>query len=79
MPPTHFPLRRAAAILSCVRSEIISRSNCANESRIFSVSLPREVVVLNCWVTDANVALFLSRISMILAKSSKERVKRSTL
>jgi len=30
-----FPLRRAADSLSRVRSLIISRSNCANESRIF--------------------------------------------
>ena len=49
-PPNHFPLRRAAAILSRVRSEISSRSNWAKESRIFSVSLPMEWAVLNCWV-----------------------------
>src|ERR1700686_2662786 len=29
-PPTHFPFRRAADILSQVRSPMISRSNCAS-------------------------------------------------
>ena len=47
--------RRAADILSRVRSAIISRSNCANDSRIFSVSRPSEVVVLNCWVTETKL------------------------
>jgi hypothetical protein len=39
-PPIHFPLRRAAESLSRVRSPMISRSNWANDSRMFSVSLP---------------------------------------
>ena len=46
-PPIHFLFRRAADILSRVRSEMISRSNCANDKRMFSVSRPRELVVLN--------------------------------
>jgi hypothetical protein len=45
--PTHFPFRRAADILSRVRSPMSSRSNCANESRMFSVSRPSDVLVLS--------------------------------
>ena len=37
MPPTHSPLRLEAAILSLMRSEVTSRSNCANDSRTLSV------------------------------------------
>src|SRR5215471_17242285 len=51
-PPVHFPFFRAATCLSRVRSEMISRSNCANDSRIFSVSRPSGVFVLNCWVIE---------------------------
>src|ERR1700674_1980354 len=42
MPPTHFPFRRAAAILSRVLSAMISRSNWAKESKMLSVSRPIE-------------------------------------
>jgi hypothetical protein len=35
-----------------MRSPVTSRSNCAKDSRTFSISRPIEVVVLNCWVTD---------------------------
>src|SRR3954451_4072960 len=52
MPPIHFPLRRAADSLSRVRSLIISRSNCANDSRMFSVGRPIDVLVLKSCVTD---------------------------
>src|SRR5215471_8208169 len=52
MPPTQRPLRLEAAILSRMRSEVTSRSNWANDSRMFNVNLPMEVVVLNCWVTE---------------------------
>ena len=45
------PLRRAADILSRVRSPISSRSNWANDSRMLSVSLPNDMLVLNCCVT----------------------------
>jgi hypothetical protein len=45
-----------AAILSRIRSPVTSRSNCAKDSRTFSISLPIEVVVLNCWVTETNDA-----------------------
>jgi len=41
MPPVHFPFLRWAAILSRIRSPMISRSNWANESRTFSVSRRR--------------------------------------
>jgi hypothetical protein len=54
MPPTHSPLPLEAAILSRMRSEVTSRSNWANDNSTFSVSLPMEVVVLNCWVTETN-------------------------
>src|SRR5215204_196474 len=56
MPPTQSPLRFDAAILSRMRSEVTSRSNWANDSRTFNVSRPIEVVVLNCWVTDIDLA-----------------------
>ena len=46
------PLRLLAAILSRMRSPVTSRSNCAKDSRMFSINLPIEAVVLNCWVTD---------------------------
>ena len=42
-----------------MRSEVTSRSNCANDSSTFSVSRPIDVVVLNCWVTDTNDTLVL--------------------
>ena len=48
-------------------------------SSTFNISLPIEVVVLNCWVTETNEAPFASRISTILAKSASDRVSRSTL
>jgi hypothetical protein len=38
-----------------MRSPITSRSNCAKESRILSVSLPMEVVVLKLCVTETKV------------------------
>ena len=43
------------------------------------VSRPIEVVVLNCWVTETNETLCWSKSSTTLAKSTKERVSRSTL
>ncbi len=79
LPPDHFPLRRAAAILSRVRSEMISRSNWANESRMFRVSRPMELVVLNCWVTETKETPRFSRVSMIRVKSRRLRLIRSTL
>src|SRR6516162_8725448 len=42
-PPPHFPLRRAAAILSRVRSAISSRSNWAKDNSTFKTSRPIEV------------------------------------
>lgn len=48
------PLRLLAAILSRMRSPVTSRSNWAKDSRMFSINLPIEAVVLNCWVTDRN-------------------------
>lgn len=76
--PTRLPLRRAADILSRVRSAII-RSNGAKLSRMFSVRHPGEAVVLNCCVTETKVAPCLSKTSITFAKSSGERVSRSTL
>src|ERR1017187_311188 len=75
----NFPFRRAADILSRVRSPISSRSNCANESRMFSVSRPSDVLVLNCWVTATKLTLCFSNTLSILVKSSNDRLRRSTL
>ncbi len=58
---------------------MISRSNWANESRMFSVRRPIELVVLNCWVTETNDTPLRSNASMIRAKSISERLRRSTL
>ncbi len=43
------------------------------------VSLPIEVVVLNCWVTATNEMDRASNASTSLAKSANERVRRSIL
>ena len=58
---------------------VTSRSNCAKDSRMLSVSRPMEVVVLNCWVTETNDTPLRSNTSTSLAKSDKARVKRSIL
>src|SRR5262249_16485566 len=73
------PFRFDAAIVCRIRSEVTSRSNWANESSTFRVNRPIEVVVLNCWVTETKETLCLSNSSINLAKSAKERVRRSTL
>ncbi len=52
-----------------------SRSNCAKLSRMFSVSLPMLVVVLNACVTLTNVTLFVSNTSTSLVKSTRERLQ----
>jgi hypothetical protein len=78
-PPDHLPLRRVAAILSRVRSPMISRSNCAKESKTLSMSRPMDVALLICWVTETNDTWKRSNVSSILAKSSRERLRRSTL
>ena len=79
MPPIHIPLRRDAANLSRIRSPITSRSNWAKLSRMFSVSRPMDVVVLNACVTETNETLCRSKISTMRAKSVSERESRSTL
>ncbi len=78
-PPVQIPLRLEAATLSRICSPITSRSNCANESSTLRVSLPIDVVVLNCWVTATNETLCASKSSIMRAKSASERVSRSTL
>src|SRR5882672_2665649 len=45
----------------------------------FKTSRPMEVAVLNIWVTDTNATWRFSKASMILAKSSRERLSLSTL
>ncbi len=62
---------RAADILSRVRSPISSRSNCANESRMFSVSLPSDVLVLNCWVTATKLTLCFSLVLLTCASQTR--------
>ena len=59
--------------------ELTSRSNWAKDSSTLSISLPIEVVVLNCCVTATNDTPWASSTSTILAKSAKDRVSRSTL
>lgn len=61
-PPVHMPFFLLAAILSRTRSAPSSRSNCANDSRIFNVNLPMESQVLKCCVTDTNEQLFFSKV-----------------
>ena len=51
------PFLRLAATLSRMRSAVTSRSNWANDSRMFSVSRPIDVVVLNDCVTETKVTL----------------------
>ena len=79
MPPTHCPFLLAADILSRVRSLMISRSNCANDSRMCNVSRPREVLVLNSCVTDTKLTPRFSNKDNKRAKSSKQRLSLSTL
>jgi hypothetical protein len=79
MPPIHMPFCFEAAILSRMRSPVTSRSNCAKDNSTLRVSLPIDVVVLNCWVTETNDTRLASKISTILAKSASERVSRSIL
>jgi len=73
------PLAFDAAILSRMRSAVTSRSNWAKLSSMFSVSRPIEVVVLNDWVTETKLVSARSSASTSFAKSSSERVSRSTL
>ena len=73
------PFFRLAATLSRMRSAVTSRSNWANESRMFSVSLPIDVVVLKLCVTETKVTPFRSNTSTSLAKSASERDRRSIL
>src|SRR5215207_8356801 len=54
MPPTQMPRRFEAASLSRIRSPVTSRSNCAKDNSMLSVSLPMLVVVLKDWVTETN-------------------------
>ncbi|MEI2757102.1 MAG: hypothetical protein V9F46_11700 [Chitinophagaceae bacterium] len=56
-----------------MRSAVTSRSNWAKESRMFSVSRPIEVVVLNDCVTETKVTPLRSNTSTSLAKSISER------
>lgn len=79
MPMQEYGLRRAAAILSRVRSEMISRSNWAKLRSMFKVKRPIELVEQICCVTETNATLCTSNFSMMRAKSSNDRLKRSTL
>jgi len=51
----------------------------AKLSRMFRVSHPMELVVLNCWVTETKLTACLSNTSTMREKSSKLRLSRSTL
>jgi len=72
-------LRREAAILSRVRSEIMDLSNSAKLINMLSVSRPIASAVEKFWVTETNDAPAAVKRSIILAKSSSERLRRSTL
>ena len=65
--------------MSRMRSPMISRSNWANESRMFRVSRPIECVVLNCWVTETKETPCASKTSTSFEKSISDRLRRSTL
>ncbi len=73
------PFLRLAATLSRMRSAVTSRSNWAKDSRMFSVSRPIDVVVLNDCVTETKVTPLRSNTSTSLAKSASERLSRSIL
>jgi hypothetical protein len=73
------PFFRLAATLSRMRSAVTSRSNWAKDSRMFSVSRPIDVVVLNDCVTETKVTPLRSNTSTSLAKSASERLRRSIL
>ena len=73
------PFIRLAATLSRMRSAVTSRSNWAKLSRMFSVSRPMDVVVLNDCVTETKVTPFRSNTSTSLEKSISERDRRSIL
>jgi hypothetical protein len=62
-----------------MRSPVSSRSNWAKDNSTFRVSLPIDIAVLNCCVTDTNDTPLASKISTILTKSASERVSRSIL
>lgn len=70
---------RDAATLSRILSPITSRSNCAKDSRMFSVRRPMLVVVLKDWVTLTKVTLWASKVSTSRAKSIRARDRRSIL
>ncbi len=72
-------MRRVAAILSRVRSAMISLSNCANDNSTLSTIRPIEVAVLTCWVMLMKETPRASNASIMREKSSSERLKRSTL
>jgi hypothetical protein len=72
-------LRRAPAILSRVRSLIISRSNSAKDINMFIVSRPIASAVEKFCVTETNEAPAAPRRSITFTKSRSERERRSTL
>jgi hypothetical protein len=63
-----------AAILSRMRSLVISRSNWANDSRMLSVNLPIEIVVLKACVTLTKYTPLRLKVSTSLSKSPGARV-----
>jgi hypothetical protein len=73
------PFRRLAAILSRMRSPVTSRSNCAKLRRMFRVSRPIDVVVLNDCVIETKVTPLRSKTSTNLEKSISERESLSIL
>jgi hypothetical protein len=74
------PHAREAANLSWIRSPITSRSNWAKLSRMFSVSRPMDVVVLNACVTLTKVTPKANaQISDDECPADRERLRNRTV
>jgi len=54
-PPFRRPFSARPVILDMVRSRVSSRSNCANLSRMLSISMPLESEVSKCCVAETRV------------------------
>ena len=78
-PARPVPLRGAADTLSRVPFPIISRSNCANESRMFNIRRPSELVVLKSCVAETKLPPCRSNTEINRPKFDSDRLSRPTL
>ena len=53
-----------------------SQAQLGIQRRTFKTKRPMEVAVLNCWVTETKATRCWSKVSIILAKSSSDRLRR---